>query len=49
MGATSLNAAASQLDDPRERSRVSTRGWSRWTPVGLAGLAAHTAAPAACC
>jgi hypothetical protein len=41
MGATGLNAAASLLDDPRERARISTRGWSRWAPVNAAGLAAH--------
>lgn len=43
MGATSLNAAASQLDDPAERARVSTRGWSRWAPVSAAALATHLA------
>lgn len=47
MGATALNAAASQLDDPAQRAHASTRGWTRWTPVGIAGLAAHTAASGA--
>lgn len=41
MGATGLNAAAAQLDDPRERARASTAGWSRWAPVNAAGVAAH--------
>jgi hypothetical protein len=41
MGATSLNAAAAQLDDPSQRSRISTAGWSRWAPVNAAGLGAH--------
>ena len=41
MGATSLNAAASQLDDPTERARASTAGWSRWAPVNTAAVAAH--------
>lgn len=41
MGATGLNGAASQLDDPRERARISTRGWSRWAPVNAAGIGAH--------
>jgi hypothetical protein len=47
MGATGLNGAASQLDDPRERARISTRGWSRWAPVNSAGMAAHLAGAAA--
>ncbi len=41
MGATSMNAAAALLDDPKERARVSTAGWSRWAPVNAAGVAAH--------
>ena len=41
MGATSLNAAASELSDPRERARVSTAGWSRWAPANTAAVAAH--------
>lgn len=41
MGAIGLNGAAAALDDPRERSSVSTRGWSRWAPVNAGALAAH--------
>lgn len=41
MGATGLNGAAAALDDPAQRWRASTAGWSRWAPVGGAGLAAH--------
>lgn len=41
MGATSLNAAASELSEPRERARVSTAGWSRWAPANTAAVAAH--------
>lgn len=40
-GATALNGAATVLDDPSERSRISTAGWSQWAPVGAAGVAAH--------
>jgi hypothetical protein len=47
MGATGLNGAASLLDDPRERARISTRGWSRWAPVNGAGMAAHLVGAAA--
>ena len=41
MGATSLNAAAAELSDPRERARISTAGWSRWAPANAAAVAAH--------
>jgi hypothetical protein len=41
MGATSLNAAAAELSDPRERARISTAGWSRWAPANTAAVAAH--------
>jgi len=46
MGAVGLNGAAASLDDPRERSTVSTRGWSRWAPVNAGALAAHLAGAA---
>jgi hypothetical protein len=46
MGAIGLNGAAASLDDPRERSSVSTRGWSRWAPVNAGALAAHLAGAA---
>lgn len=41
MGAIGLNGAAAQLDDPTQRARASTAGWSRWAPVGAAAVAAH--------
>jgi len=41
MGAIGLNGAASQLDDPVQRARASTAGWSRWAPVAGAGVASH--------
>ena len=41
MGATSLNAAAAELDDPRQRARASTAGWSRWAPVNAVAVGAH--------
>ena len=47
MGATSLNAAAAQLSDPSDRTRVSTAGWSRWAPVNGAAVLAHLAGAAA--
>jgi len=43
MGAIGLNGAASAANDPRDRSRIVNQGWSSWTPVNLAGIAAHLA------
>lgn len=41
-GAVGLNGAAAQLDDPADRARISTAGWSRWAPVAGAAVVAHT-------
>jgi hypothetical protein len=41
MGAVGLNGAAADLEEPEQRLRVANAGWSRWTPVNLAGIAAH--------
>jgi hypothetical protein len=43
MGAVGLNGAAAQVEEPKQRLRVANSGWSRWTPVNLAGIAAHVA------
>jgi hypothetical protein len=43
MGAVGLNGAAAQVDEPKQRLRVATSGWNRWTPVNLAGITAHVA------
>jgi hypothetical protein len=43
MGAVSLNGAAAVVDAPEQRLRVANTGWARWTPVNLAGIAAHLA------
>ena len=43
MGAAGLNGAASVVDDPSQRLRVANTGWARWTPLNLAGIAAHLA------
>jgi hypothetical protein len=43
MGAVGLNRAAAQVDEPTQRLRVANAGWNRWTPVNLAGIAAHLA------
>jgi hypothetical protein len=31
------------VDQPEQRLRVANTGWARWTPVNLAGIAAHLA------
>jgi hypothetical protein len=43
MGAVGLNGAAAQVEEPKQRLRVAIAGWNRWTPVNLAGIAAHVA------
>jgi CBS domain-containing protein len=43
MGAVGLNGAAAAVDPPEQRLRVANAGWARWTPVNLAGIAAHVA------
>ena len=43
MGAVGLNGAAAQVEEPKQRLRVANSGWDRWTPVNLAGIAAHVA------
>ena len=43
MGAVGLNGAAAEAEEPKQRLRVANSGWNRWTPVNLAGIAAHVA------
>jgi hypothetical protein len=43
MGAVGLNGAAAQVEEPKQRLQVANAGWNRWTPVNLAGIAAHLA------
>jgi hypothetical protein len=43
MGATGVNGAAAVVPDPTQRLRVANTGWARWTPLNLAGIAAHLA------
>jgi hypothetical protein len=44
MGAAGVNGAAAVVEDPTQRLRVANTGWARWTPLNLAGIAAHLAA-----
>ncbi len=43
MGAVGVNGAAAQVEEPKQRLLVANAGWNRWTPVNLAGIAAHVA------
>jgi hypothetical protein len=43
MGAVGLNGAAGAVEPADQRLRVANAGWARWTPVNLAGIAAHLA------
>jgi hypothetical protein len=43
MGAAGVNGAAAVVQDPNQRLRVANTGWARWTPLNLAGIAAHLA------
>jgi hypothetical protein len=43
MGAAGVNGAATVVEDPTQRLRVANAGWARWTPLNLAGIAAHLA------
>ncbi|WP_157155757.1 hypothetical protein [Diaminobutyricimonas sp. LJ205] len=41
MGAVGVNGAAAEAKDPRERLRLSSAGWAKWSPVQIAALAVH--------
>jgi hypothetical protein len=40
-GAVGFNGAAADVPDEKLRLRVANAAWARWTPVSLAGIAAH--------
>lgn len=41
MGAVGLNGATAEAKDPAERTRLSSLGWKKWTPVQAGALGAH--------
>jgi hypothetical protein len=45
MGAVWVNGAAAEVEEAKQRLRVATAGWNRWTPVNLAGIAAAQVPP----
>jgi hypothetical protein len=41
MGAVGVNGAAASVRDSRDRARVASVGWAKWSPVNAAAIAAH--------
>ncbi|MFX0592822.1 hypothetical protein [Melissospora conviva] len=41
MGAIGVNGAAAKYAEPRQRLRLASKGWSRWTPVNAAAIGSH--------
>jgi hypothetical protein len=41
MGAVGLNGATAEASDPSERTRLSSLGWARWSPVNAVAIGAH--------
>jgi hypothetical protein len=41
MGAVGVNGAAAAVRDPRDRARVASAGWAKWSPVNAAAVGAH--------
>ena len=42
-GGDRVNGAAAVVEDSTQRLRVANSGWACWTPLNLAGIAAHLA------
>lgn len=47
MGAIGLNGAGAAVLDDKERARVASAGWKKWTPVNAAAIGAHLVGGAA--
>jgi hypothetical protein len=47
MGAVGVNGAAAAVRDSRDRGRVASAGWAKWSPVNAAAIAAHLGGGAA--
>jgi hypothetical protein len=43
MGAIGLNGAGAAVLDDKERARVASAGWAKWTPVNAGAIGAHLA------
>lgn len=41
MGAVGLNGATAEARDPQERTRLSSKGWKRWSPVAATAIGVH--------
>lgn len=40
-GTVGLNAAARDISDERDRARVASAGWARWSPINAVAIGAH--------
>jgi hypothetical protein len=40
-GTLGLNAATRDISDERDRARVASAGWARWSPLNVAAVGAH--------
>ena len=40
-GAVGINGAAAEVPEVKQRLRVASIGWARWSPVSLAAITAH--------
>lgn len=47
MGAIGLNGAGAAVLDDKERARVASAGWAKWTPVNATAIGAHLLGAAA--
>jgi hypothetical protein len=41
MGAVGLNGASAAVESKKDRVRVASAGWARWTPVNLAAIGSY--------
>jgi hypothetical protein len=41
MGAIGLNKAAENVTDPKQRAKVASAGWERWTPANAAAIGSY--------
>ncbi len=41
MGAVGVNGAAAAVREPRDRARVASAGWAKWSPVNATAIGAH--------
>lgn len=40
-GVTAINGASNDIKDRKDRARIASAGWARWSPVATASIGAH--------